>query len=377
MPTPQPNAARRYARITSDARRLAAVRATGLPQGRGPRDRFERLAAVAARLLDAPVAIVSLVDAERDVWVGLTGVPPAIAAAGGTTMRPSFCQAIIAHTGDVLAVRDARNDSLYSTFPSVRALGVVACLGIPLVTRTGLALGSCCVYDMRPRDWSADDIDTLRVLAAGAVAEMERLAATVAADDTSSAVVRYLGAAIDTIDTLARVMPNQCDTSRITRVSRTAGAVARQFATLASTEPASERDGIDLAHTAHDVWRLLQIVAGEEASVTLDFADGLPPVAANDSTLVRVLITLVAGARDALGGRGWIQVAGDNAHERGVRLTVRAINAGAPLGVPLGAGAIAAADQLLRELGGTVATHDETIAVALLRAADRRPDSLE
>src|SRR5580704_12004021 len=87
MPTTQPNAARRYARITADTRRLAAVRATGLPEGRGPRDRFERLAAVAARLLDAPVAIVSLVDAQRDIWVGLTGVPPAVAAAGGTAMR--------------------------------------------------------------------------------------------------------------------------------------------------------------------------------------------------------------------------------------------------------------------------------------------------
>src|SRR5215469_5149508 len=180
MPSTQPNAARRYARITSDTRRLAAVRATGLPEGRGPRDRFERLAAAAARLLDAPVAIVSLVDAERDVWVGLTGVPDTIAAAGGTTMRPSFCQAIIASTRDVLTVRDARVDSVFSTFPSVRALGVVACLGVPLVTRAGLALGSCCVYDMRPRDWSTHDIETLRALGAGAVAEMERLAAVTA-----------------------------------------------------------------------------------------------------------------------------------------------------------------------------------------------------
>jgi len=172
MPATQPNAARRYARITSDARRLAAVRATGLPEGRGPRDRFERLAAVAARLLDAPVAIVSLVDAERDIWVGLTGVPPAVAAAGGTTMRPSFCQAIIASTRDVLAISDARTNSLFSTFPSVRALGVVACLGVPLITRAGLPLGSCCVYDTKPRDWTPQDIDTLTALGAGAVAEM-------------------------------------------------------------------------------------------------------------------------------------------------------------------------------------------------------------
>jgi hypothetical protein len=375
MPTTQPNAARRYARITSDSRRLAAVRATGLHEGRGPRDRFERLAAVAARLLHAPVAIVSLVDEERDVWVGLTGVPPAIAAAGGTTMRPSFCQAIIAATGDVLAIRDARADSLYSTFPSVRALGVVACLGVPLVTRSGLPLGSCCIYDMQPRDWTDDDIDTLRALAAGAVAEMERLAAVAAANETSDAVVRYLGAAIDTIDTLARVMPGQCDTSRITRVSRTAAQVARQYGTLARALPATGT--IDLASTAHDVWRLLQIVAGEEASVTLDFAEGLPAVAIDDTRVVRVLVTLVAGARDALGGRGWIQVAADANGESAVRLSVRAVNAGSPLGLPLSAGAIAAADQLLRVRGGQVTTQEDTLAVALIRTAESSRDGVE
>ena len=375
MPTTQPNAARRYARITSDPRRLAAVRATGLPEGRGPRDRFERLAAVAARLLDAPVAIVSLVDAERDIWVGLTGVPAAIAAAGGTTMRPSFCQAIIASTRDVLAIPDARVDSVFSTFPSVRALGVVACLGVPLITRAGHALGSCCVYDMKPRDWTAHDIETLTALGAGAVAEMERLAAVSAGDETSDAVVRYLGAAIDTIDTLARVSPQQCDTSRITRVSRTASIVARQFATLARPLPVG--GAVDLAVTAHDVWRLLQIVAGEEASVTLDFADGLPMVAIDQTRMVRLLVTLVAGARDALNGRGWIQVAAEAGEPNTVRMTVRAVNANAPLGVPLSGAAIIAADQLLRVCGGQVATHADTLAVALLRAAESARDRIE
>ena len=376
MPTTQPNAARRYARITSDPRRLAAVRATGLPEGRGPRDRFERLAAVAARLLDAPVAIVSLVDAERDVWVGLIGVPPAIAAAGGTTMRPSFCQAIIASTRDVLAISDARTDSVFSTFPSVRALGVVACLGVPLITRSGHALGTCCVYDMRPRDWTPQDIETLSALGAGAVAEMERLAAVAAGDETSDAVVRYLSAAIDTIDTFVRVMPADGDMSRITRVTKTAAAVARQFNTL--SRPLHRVAGVvDVAVTAHDLWRLMQIVAGEEASVTLDFPDGLPLVAVDHNRMVRLLVTLVAGARDALNGRGWIQIAAESGDPHTVKMTARAVNASAPLGVPLASGAIIAADQLLRVCGGQVATHEDTLAVALLRTTESGRDRIE
>jgi hypothetical protein len=376
MPTTQPNAARRYARITSDTRRLAAVRATGLPEGRGPRDRFERLAAVAARLLDAPVAIVSLVDADRDVWVGLSGVPAELAAAGGTSVRPSFCQAIIASTRDVLAISDARTSSLFATFPAVQLLGVVACLGVPLITRAGHALGSCCVYDMKPRNWTPHDIENLTALGAGAVAEMERLAAVGVADETSDAVVRYLGAAIDTIETFIRVMPGQCDTSRIARVTRTAAVVARQFSTLA--RPLHLADGsVDLAVTTHETWRLLQIVAGEEASVTLDFPDGLPKVTISHTRAVRLLVTHIAGARDALHGRGWIQVAAECDAPGMMRLTVRAVNASAPLGVPFFGGAISAADQLLRVCGGQVTTHDDTVAVALLRTADSGRDRLE
>ena len=377
MPTTQPNAARRFARITSDPRRLAAVRATGLPEGRSPRDRFEQLAAVAARLLDAPVAIVSLVDAERDVWVGLTGVPTAVAAAGGTTMRPSFCQAIIASTHDALAIRDARADPVFATFPSVSALGVVACLGVPLVTRAGLPLGSCCVYDMRPRDWTPHDIETLSALGAGAVAEMERLAAVTAGDETSGAVVSYLGSAIETIDTLARVMPAQCDTSRIIRVSKTAATIARQFGALTRPLPSTSTGSVRLAITAHDVWRLLQIVAGPEASVTLDLADDLPAVAIDEACLIRLLVTLVCGARDALGGRGWIQIAGEAGESDTVRITVRAVNARAPLGVPLSRASILSADSLLRRSGGEVSMPDGTVAVALVRAAQSGRDRLE
>jgi hypothetical protein len=231
----------------------------------------------------------------------------------------------------------------------VRALGVVACLGVPLVTRAGLALGSCCVYDMKPRDWSEHDIETLRALGAVAIAEMQRLAAVTASDETSDAIVRYLGAAIDTIDTLARVTPSQCDTSRITGVSKTAATVARQFGTLARPLPPS--GSVELAVTAHDVWRLLQIVAGEGASVTLDVAEGLPAVTVDQARIVRLLVTLVAGAR--------------REHWRAPRRSAVERRHPQP---PTNCSIVC---------GGQVATHDDTIAVALLRSAERGPDRLE
>ncbi len=372
-PTTRPHAVRRYAHVTSDVRRLAAVRATGLPEGRGPRDRFQRLAATTARLLAAPVAIISLVDADRDVWVSTVGVPPALAAAGGTTLRPSFCQAIIAETGAQLAIRDARADPIFSTFPSVIGLGVVACLGVPLTTRGGHALGSCCVYDYTVRDWTNDDIDSLHTLAAGAVSEMERLSGAVFRDEAGAAVVRYLSAALDSVDTFCQVMPGSCNTTRITRISRAAGAVARHFSTLFRPLPAptEHQATLDVPTTLHDAWRLLQILAGDEASVTLDLADALPPARLDAARLVRVLVTLVGAARDAVGGRGWIQIAAEPAAPpHGVRLTLRALSSGEPLGVPVPQSVVSTADDLLRCCGGSVRLGDDATVVASLPGAE-------
>ena len=62
-----------------DPERLAAVRATGLLDT-GPEDNFDRLASLAAMLLDAPMAFVTLVDDRRSFWKSAIGALPPEAA---------------------------------------------------------------------------------------------------------------------------------------------------------------------------------------------------------------------------------------------------------------------------------------------------------
>ena len=91
--------------VLPDAGRLAAVRRLGLLDG--PADpALDRLTRLAARLLRAPVALVSLVDADRQFFASSVGLPEPWATARQTPLTHSFCQHVVA-TGDVLAVDDA------------------------------------------------------------------------------------------------------------------------------------------------------------------------------------------------------------------------------------------------------------------------------
>jgi GAF domain-containing protein len=56
---------------------------------------------------------------------------------------------------------------------AIRDLDVIAYAGIPLITAAGHALGSLCVIDHEPRAWTAEQLDTLVVLAASVVSEIE------------------------------------------------------------------------------------------------------------------------------------------------------------------------------------------------------------
>jgi formate hydrogenlyase transcriptional activator len=70
-------------------------------------------------------------------------------------------------------VADNRGHPLIGDYPAVTQLGLVAYAGIPLVTSEGHALGTFCVLDKRPHDWTDDEVEILRVLATSAVCEID------------------------------------------------------------------------------------------------------------------------------------------------------------------------------------------------------------
>ena len=157
--------------ILNDPARRAALVRTGLMDG--PMDEaFDRIASIVARVLDAPVALVSLVDRDRQVFAGCIGLPEPWATDRQTPLSHSFCQHAVA-SREPLIIPDARKDPRVRDNLAIRDLNVVAYAGMPLIDRAGNALGSLCAIDDKPRTWTTEQIDLLRDLAVTVVSEIE------------------------------------------------------------------------------------------------------------------------------------------------------------------------------------------------------------
>src|SRR5215207_2129884 len=159
------------AKAVADVGRLAAVERTGLLDS-GPDERFDGLARVAARALDAPVAMVTLVDRDRQYFKACIGLAEPWASQRETPLSHSFCQhAVAARTA--LVVDDAREDPVLRDNPAIRDMKVIAYAGIPLIAGDGAALGTLCVIDHKPRRWRPEDTSLLEEIAGTVVAQIE------------------------------------------------------------------------------------------------------------------------------------------------------------------------------------------------------------
>ena len=123
-------------------------------------ERFDRITRLATDVFGAPIALVSLVDASRQWFKSRQGL-----SATETAREISFCGHAI-NSPEVLVVRDATTDDRFADNPLV--LGdpdIRFYAGAPLHTVDGFAVGTLCVIDTRPREWSARESEILRDLA--------------------------------------------------------------------------------------------------------------------------------------------------------------------------------------------------------------------
>jgi serine phosphatase RsbU (regulator of sigma subunit) len=152
-----------------DPTRIAAVRASGLLDT-GPEEAFDRLTALALRLIGAPVAFITLVDADRSFWKSAAGV--ASAGPREDRLERSFSRHVLAADRTVM-VADTAAPGAPGPVPDIDGSPVGAWMGAPVRDSDDLALGAFMVADPRPRDWSPQEISALEALAGTAGGEIE------------------------------------------------------------------------------------------------------------------------------------------------------------------------------------------------------------
>ncbi|KSB87341.1 hypothetical protein AS593_05340 [Caulobacter vibrioides] len=137
-----------------------------------PEPSFDQLTGFAAELFGAPIALVSLVDENRQWFKSRHGLD-----VDSTPRELAFCaHALRQEPHSVMVVEDATADPRFSANPLVTgAPDIRFYAGAVLSDRDGFNLGTLCVIDTAPRPRpSEDDLDRLKMLADAVVARMER-----------------------------------------------------------------------------------------------------------------------------------------------------------------------------------------------------------
>jgi phosphoribosyl 1,2-cyclic phosphodiesterase/CheY-like chemotaxis protein len=149
-----------------EERRLASLRALRILDT-DPDERFDRITRLASALFNAPIALVSLVDENRQWFKACYGLN-----VKETSRDAAFCAHVV-HDREPMVVPDTFLDARFAENPLVIGEPRIRFYaGYPLILNDGACIGTLCVFDTRPRPLEGADLARLRDLADLAMQEI-------------------------------------------------------------------------------------------------------------------------------------------------------------------------------------------------------------
>nr|WP_302474093.1 GAF domain-containing protein [Roseococcus sp. MDT2-1-1] len=225
---------------------------------------FDQLTRLACETLDAPMALVSLVDGDRQFFKSHAGpIPEDFAVQRESPLSHSFCRHAVA-SGEAFVVENAKEHPLVKDNPTAREYGVAAYAGVPLFSADQQVLGTLCVLDTKPRHWTQEQLQRLSALTS-----------------VASSLIAYRAAALDSAAG-ADTGPDPASVERSERLAEAAAsylaqldAYRRVLARVEPTEQSIEEEARSRAAllAAEDVLEAMLASAGTtEASTSAETA---------------------------------------------------------------------------------------------------------
>ncbi len=146
-----------------DASRLAELR-RALILDSAPERTFDDLTRLLSTTLGVPIAMVNMLDSDRDWFKSCIGL-----AVSESPAMTSFCEVFFRSRQSLIVVEDTSLDGQFKTHPLVLGPPFIRFYAAARLVVHGQTIGTLCAYDIRPRKLSAEQLYELQVMAGAAV----------------------------------------------------------------------------------------------------------------------------------------------------------------------------------------------------------------
>ncbi len=120
---------------------------------------YDDLTRTLAKTFDVPIAMVNLLDADRDWFKACIGVTLVESPA-----ETSFCEIFFHCDDDLLVIPDTTADPVFASHPLVVGAPFIRFYASARLSFEGHTIGTLCIYDVQPKQVSAEQVETLKVL---------------------------------------------------------------------------------------------------------------------------------------------------------------------------------------------------------------------
>jgi hypothetical protein len=138
-----------------------------------PEADFDQVTERLIRLFRVPIALLTLIDKDRQWFKSQAGLPADLAEARSTPRDVSLCGHVIAND-EVLIVRDLARDPRFANNPWLKERGLRFYAGVPLRGPNGFPVGALSILDTQPHDMTPMEQDLLKMIAADVMEQIKR-----------------------------------------------------------------------------------------------------------------------------------------------------------------------------------------------------------